>query len=466
MSLHRRRSHADGAAAVARRRQAAGIPLRGLVAVLTLATAAPGAAQIPELPTLAGMGAEYVSRTGFFQVTLSGQLDVEAIHVRNGWGRAPGGLDACQVCHVDVGRQLRQGEQTLQTHRLRILADLFLGDHVYSLIEVRGDRGLETWHGATRGRLEQAFVRLTTASGSAGVQVGRFASPFGSYALRHLGPVDPFLSAPLVHDYRTVANRWRVPGSAAAFLTWKDTPEEPDFPGAPPVWEVPYQWGAMLLGRVGPLALRAAAMNSAPSSNPNAWSLQWRRFERPSWVISARWKASASLDVGLSYDRGPWMEPPFAGTILPPPGSPPGTPAPGWRDFDQELVAADLAFARGATMLRAEVVLDRWEMPNVEDVPTELGLNLEAQRDIAAGLFIGLRAGYIDFRPISDGLGGASPHPDGRSDWDHDVARLEGSIGYRLTRNAGLLLSGFSQRQAGSTQADTGLAGLRLWWAF
>ena len=160
------------------------------------------------------------------------------------------------------------------------------------------------------------------------------------------------------------------------------------------------------------------------------------------------------------------MEPPVSGDILPPPGSPPGTPAPGWRDFDQELIAADVAFARGASMLRAEVVFDRWEMPNVEDVPTDVGFNVELQRDLAAGFFVGLRASRIDFRPIDDGLGGASPRPDGRSDWDHDVHRWEGSLGYRLTRNAGLLLSGYSQQQAGAAEGDTSFAGLRLWWGF
>lgn len=435
-------------------------------ALLLLAAASPGRAQMPELPTLAGMGLEYISRTGFFQVSLSGQLDLEALHIVNDWESPPADGTVCDACHVDVGRAFREGEGTIQAYRLRIFADLFLGDHVYSLIEVRGDRGRETFGGATRGRLDQAFVRFSTASGAAGAQVGRFASPFGSYALRHLSVIDPFVTPPLLYDYRTVANRWRVPGSAEAFLRWKDAPHEVDFPGAPPIWEVPYQWGGMIFGRFGPLDLRAAAMNSAPSSQPNAWKLEWSRFERPSWVLAARWKPATSVELGLSYDRGPWMGAPTAGTILPPPGAQPGTPAPGWRSFDQEIVAADVGFARGATMIRAEAILDRWQVPNVSDTPTELGFTVEAQRDLAAGLFAAVRAGRLDFRPIEDGLGAASPYPGGRTDWDHDVSRYEASLGYRLTRNAGLILSGYQQIQDGGVDGDTRFVGLRLWWGF
>ena len=61
--------------------------------------------------------------------------------------------------------------------------------------------------------MEQAFLRLSTTTGSAAIQAGRFASPFGAYASRHLTEIDPFLRPPLPYDYRTVMNRWRWPGS-------------------------------------------------------------------------------------------------------------------------------------------------------------------------------------------------------------------------------------------------------------
>ena len=42
-------------------------------------------AQLPETPTLADLGLEYISASGFFQLSLSGQLDLEAMHLDDAW---------------------------------------------------------------------------------------------------------------------------------------------------------------------------------------------------------------------------------------------------------------------------------------------------------------------------------------------------------------------------------------------
>ena len=419
-------------------------------------------AQLPEFPTL---GAEYISKSGGFQVSVSGQLDLEGMHVTRGWESTPSNTD-CETCHVNVARQLRRAEDALGTHRLRIFADLFLGDHLYSLFEMRSDGGSDAVDGSPRTALKQAYVRLVNGSGAAGIQVGRFVTPFGAYATRHLSTVDYFLGPPLAYEYRTVMNRQRVPIDARDFLYWKDQPGDVDRPGAPPVWEVAYQWGAMVLGRLGPVDLRAAIMNSAPSSGPKSWRFKWNRFDRPSWVVGARMRPSASLEIGIAYNRGPWMEDVIAGTIQPPPGSPPGTEAPGRREFDQQLLSLDVSFERGPTMVRVEALVDRWEVPNVVGKPMDLSISLEVQRDLAAGFFAAVRGGLIDFRAIDDGLGTASPRPDGSAEWDYDVYRYEGSLGYRLARNAGLVLSAYQQVQAEVDDGDQRLVGLRLWWAF
>ena len=67
------------------------------------------------------------------------------------------------------------------------------------------------------------------------------------------------------------------------------------------MWDVPYQWGAMVFGGLGPVDLRVAAMNSAPSSTTEAWSFDGERFEDPSWVFALRTRPSPYFDVGFSY---------------------------------------------------------------------------------------------------------------------------------------------------------------------
>lgn len=111
-------------------------------------------------------------------------------------------------------------------------------------------------------------------------------------------------------------------------------------------------------------------------------------------------------------------------------------------------------------MIRAEAIRDRWEVPNVVGEPTEFGATLEVQTDLAAGFFVAARGGLIDFRPFDDGSAGPA------EDWDHDVYRYEGAVGYRLSRNVGLLASAYNQVQSNADEGDTTFFGLRLWWAF
>ena len=430
------------------------------------------AAQGGEWPTLSDAGLEYMSRSGFFQVGLSGQLDLEVLHVRDSWAGLvsheggedplPESHEGCPTCHV--GMAFRGDGGVLQAHRLRVFADIFLGDHLYSLVEVRSDRGHAPSDGDVLARVEQAFVRVTNTLGSTGVQVGRFASPFGAYPLRHLTTVDPFLRPPLSYDYRTVMSRDLLPSDATNLLEWKDTPEFFRKPGAPPVWDVPYQWGAMVFSSLGPVDLRMAAMNSAPSSAPEVWGFEWARLEDPSWVIAARTRPTAYLDLGISYNRGPRMEEIVAGSIMPLPGDPQDAEPPSFRDFDQEIVSADVVFSRGPIMLRAEAMIDRWAVPNIVERATEHLYEVEAQWDVFAGVSLAGRLGHIDFRPLDDGLSEASPS--GPTDWDNDVTRYEASLRYRFARNTGVLFSLYHQSQEHEVDTDSRFVGLRLWWAF
>lgn len=416
---------------------------------------------------MSGAGLEYLSRSGFLQVTLSGQLDLESLLVGGDrfaglvghTGRdsvTVGWVTGCADCHRtdSVPKEGRGG--AIQAYRLRLFADLFLGDHLYALLEVRSDRGPAPDNRSPRVRIEQAYARLVS-DGGLGVQAGRFATPFGAYPLRHLTVVDPFLRPPLPYDYRTVMHPSLAPPDAADFLAWKEWPELFRAPGVPPVWDVPYQWGVMAFARLGPADLRLAAVNSAPSSDPDEWGFDLDRLRRPSWVAGARVKLSASWELGASYNRGPWMEGLSSGTIVPEPGAPPGAPVRTFWDYDQEIVAADFAFARGPVMVRGEAMLDFWEVPNVSGRPSERLYTLEAQSDLSAGLFVAARVGFVDFRPIRVTMAQ-------EVDWDDDVSRWEVSLGYRLLRNAGVLASGYWQGTDGGEATTFG--GVRLWWAF
>jgi hypothetical protein len=208
----------------------------------------------------------------------------------------------------------------------------------------------------------------------------------------------------------------------------------------------------MAFGRVGPVDLRVAAMNSAPSSAPDTWGFGWDRMKHPSWVIGARGRPTASVEIGASYNRGPWLDQIVAGTIQASTGG--ATPS-RW-DFDQETFSVDVGLARGPTVARVEIIVDFWEVPNIAERLQEIAYGAEVQADVFAGFSLAGRVGYIDFRPLSET---GSP-----IDWDRDVVRLEASVGYRLVRNAGVLVSSYWQ-EAGRVET-TMLTGARIWYAF
>ncbi len=221
-------------------------------------------------------------------------------------------------------------------------------------------------------------------------------------------------------------------------------PDEWRSDGAPPVWGVPYQWGAMTSAVVGPLSFRFAGMNSAPSSEPADW-YELDVVEAISWVAGVQARISPELGLGVSYNNGPYVRSDI-------PNAPSG---PYDRTYDQELWSADASFARGPVMLRAEVMHDAWDVPNLDERAVDRGYSVEAQVDVATGWSTAVRLGQIDFRPIS-----------GFGDWDWDVMRLEGALGYRITVNAGIMATFGATWQDGPLDPRDDLAGVRLWWGF
>lgn len=407
----------------------------GMTTALALGLASAAAVATPERvdaqwPTLRDAGVGYLSEDGRYQIDLSGQMDLEGFYF---------------AAEEDALSGLAFGSGPLFAPRVRLFLDVFLGDHVYGLVEWRGDRGEAPTAGFWEARVEQAYLSVGNTSGSFQLQGGIFPNPFGSYAQRHLTVVDPFLRPPLMYDYRTVISRRWSPRNEDWFTRWQDNPDEWRRDGAPPVWGVPYQWGGMATIRVGFLSARLAAMNSAPSSEP----LDWYEFdvvEDVSWVGRLEAKVSPELTLGASWNDGPYVRTDVANA--------PQFPLHG-TTYDQRLWSVDAAVARGPFMFRGEVIHDSWDVPNLDRAVVDIGYSFEAQADVAPGWSVAARYGAIDFREVAD-----------FGDWDWDTKRFEASLGYRITLNAGLLASWGTNWDSGPLDPDDDLAGIRLWWAF
>jgi hypothetical protein len=408
-----------------------------LVAALALGLASfasPLAAQESEggLPTLQALS--WISPSGAYQLGLSGRLDLEAY--------APGDAPAGLLTDVDP----------FAAGRMRLFLDGFAGERVYGSAELRVDRGETPAAGDLDARIEQAFLRvaLATAPVDVEIQAGKFVSPFGGYPSRHHTVADVFIRPPLPYDVHTVVSWTVAPPDATGFLTWRDRPDEFRAHGAPPMWNVPYQWGAVGSARGGSFDARFGVMNSVPSSLPSVWGWRDGSFEEAAWVAGAGWSPSPALRLGASWTRGPYLQPLTKGAL--PAGSSRG-------DFDQQLWGLEGSFSRGPVVIRTEVFRDRWASPNVADDAVDLSGYLEAQSDLTAGLWIAARVAAIHYGDIADGAGRAAA-------WDYDSRRLQLSTGYRLVRNAELKLEWMRTTQDGPLEPPDDLFSAQLWWSY
>ncbi|HEX6308030.1 MAG TPA: adenylate/guanylate cyclase domain-containing protein, partial [Longimicrobiales bacterium] len=188
------------------RRRVAALLLAGLLAA---GARAPLHAQSGGLPTLEDLGLRYSSASGAVQLGLSGRVDLE--------GYMP----------EDEPTWLIPATNAFVAGRARLFADLFIGERVYGLAELRADRGHAPDAAPVDARVEQAFLRVRPfARPAVMLQAGKFASPFGAYAARHHTDQDPLIRPPLPYDQRTLAAPRVLPGGLDGFLGWKDSARE------------------------------------------------------------------------------------------------------------------------------------------------------------------------------------------------------------------------------------------------
>ncbi|HET7234253.1 MAG TPA: adenylate/guanylate cyclase domain-containing protein [Longimicrobium sp.] len=375
----------------------------GIVLAAALALGGASSARAQNLPTFEELGIGWSSKNGFLQVTPSGRIEVE--------GYLPG----------EHYRGLIEQHDAFANLRASLFVDVFAGERVLGSVELRADRGEAPGDRPLRGRVEQAYLRVTPfTSTNLSLQAGKFVSPFGGWPQRHASwAQEAFIRPPLPYDYRTVVSTTAITIGPAGFLTWKDKPEIFRGIGAPPVWAAPYQVGAMVAGGWKALSARAAVMNSAPSSEPGEWNTFGAGEHGPSYVAHAEVKVIPELRVGVSYDRGSYLQ---DQTTL--------NPLPAGEDvdhFDQTLWGFEATFARGPVEARGELLLDTWDVPNVPDYPRDMSFYLESKVKLTPGLFAAARYSGIRFDKIDNGSGT-------QVRWDYPVDRLQLAAGYRLGR--------------------------------
>lgn len=402
----------------------------GLLALMLLL---PGATAGLHAEPAPGPGIHYISADGRFQVDFSGRLQLT--------GYLPGEAPALLITETDP----------FAAGRLNLFADIFWGDRLYGLLELQADRGEVPSNGPLEGRIRQAFLRYTfLPSQNLHLQVGIFVSPFGAYSQRHGSTADPFIRPPLSHEYRTMICPGLAPGANDKFIGWKNIPHLFRPTGAPAIWGVPYQAGAMVSGDFGKWSFRAAAMNSAPSSDPVQWKPDFKQTWNYSFVSHLGYRFSPELTVGVSFNYGPYSLGEIKETL------PDGYDI---NDYNQILWGINAVYTRGRLAVRAEWFHDTWEVPNVIDPPVDISYYLEISYKFLPGFYAALRYNGMHFNKIAYTNGETSK-------WDYDVQRLQAAVGYRFSPRLEVRAEYMWNRSTGPEDPKDNLLALQWIWQF
>jgi len=382
-------------------------------------------------PYLSGL--HLISKNGLLQLDITGRLQLS--------GYFPQESPAWLISET----------KPFASGRLSLFSDIFIGNRLYGLMELRIDRGEIPTDGKLDIRLQQAFLRYSLLENyNLHIQVGKFVSPFGGYNQRHDTVADPFIRPPLFHEYRTMICPGIAPTFNDGFIRWKKNPAFFRPTGAPIIWGVPYQAGIMVLGNFGRIGFRAAAMNSAPSSDPVQWDLDLNQDWHYSWVAHLDYRFSPEFKLGISFNYGPYSLESIK-TMLPY-GS-------NINDYPQILWGLDAVYTRGKFIIHLELLEDTWKVPNLIDDPRDFSYYLEMKYKFLPGLFIAIRYNGIHFNKLAFSNGE-------KEQWDFDVQRWQGAMGYRFSRRLEARVEYQVNYTEGPVDPKDNLLILQLIWKF
>lgn len=328
---------------------------------------------------------------------LSGLLDLEEYHFHQ---PAPGLIES------------KSGN--LFNPRLTLFLDVQLGSRLYLFAQGRLDRGFDPGDETAQVRLDEYALRFTPWDDARlNLQVGKFATVIGNWVGHHLSWENPFVTAPLPYENRTIIYDSWAPSSARNFL-YRHYYQSYD--ALPIIWGPDYGSGVSAFGRLGKFEYAVELKNTALSSAPYSWDATAVNFDHPSVNARFGYRPNEAWNFGFSASDGVYLLPEAEHTL------PRGT---GLGDYRERLLGQDISFAWHHWQLWAEVYEVRFDVPHVGNADT-LAYYVEAKYKFAPQLFGALRWNQQFFGNISDGYGGSTP-------WGQDTWRLDAALGYRFT---------------------------------
>jgi len=346
------------------------------------------------------------SKNGVARLDLSGRLDLEGYYI----DQRPPGL-------------IFSDDKFFFNPRLALFVDAHLGQHLYSFVQVRFDRGFDPGLDADGdARFDEYLLRYTPFDDArVNLQAGKFATVVGNFVLRHQAWDNPFINAPLPYENVVAMTDQSVPAGPAGLLGRRAVADKKDL-WVPLLWGPGYTTGASLFGTLGRFDYAFEFKNASSSSRPATWDARSSEIGWDAPTIGARlgYRPAAGWNLGVSASEGAYLLPVAEKTAAFPAGK-------DREDYLQSTFAADARYEWRRLQLWAEIFASRFEVPNVGDADT-LAWYLEAKYKLTSSLFVAARWNQQFFGKVDDGLGGERR-------WDDDLWRIDAALGWRFTRH-------------------------------
>jgi hypothetical protein len=256
------------------------------------------------------------------------------------------------------------------------------------------------------------------------VQAGRIPPVVGAFARRAYGRDNIVIGLPLAYQYLTSLRPDALPAGADDVLRMRGRGWRPSFPigsqafapGVPLVSAARWDTGIEARWRRDWLEIAGALTRGAPAVPVVRETNDGRQ-----WSGRAAVHLPVGMTLGVSGARGDWIEDAVLALL----------PEDRRGSAGQSIVGADLELGLGRWLVRGEVLRSRFELP----MPgAAAGSAVSAWSGFFEGRYrfhprwqAAARAERIGFSRIT-GTGGVT------TPWDAPVSRIEGVIGFRVTR--------------------------------
>jgi len=342
------------------------------------------------------------SSNGMFRSDLSALWDLQAYYI----DQRPPAL-------------LVSNDELLFNPRLAFFVDTVVGEHFYSLVQVRVDGGFDAGTSESPDvRADEYLLRYSPFSDDRlRMQAGKFATVVGNWVARHDSWHNPFVNAPLPYENLTTVSDRSLPADSGGLVARRDLADN-KFTWMPVVWGPSYGTGFSVSGLVRWFEYALEIKNTALSSRPGEWDGFDRGLGNPTWSARLGFRPNAAWRLGTSFSTGPYLN--EKAKVLVPPGT-------DIDDFDQTTLAVDGAWSWRHWEVWAELFLSRFEVPNAGDADT-LAYYLEARYGLTPDWALAGRWNQQLFDEKADSSGG-------RGNWDRDTWRVDAAVTRQFGRH-------------------------------